>query len=53
MEKGFDIVTIKKGNGLKNMYRRAEEIGAKLLLHSKLNEGTFVALELQTMSLDS
>ena len=37
--KGFDAVMVRRGNGLENMQKRADEIGAKLILHSKLNEG--------------
>lgn len=43
--KGFDIDTIKSGNGLVNMQKRADEIGAKLLLQSKENKGTSVSLQ--------
>ena len=43
--KGFDAATVKKGNGLENMQKRADEIGAKLLLQSKENEGASVSLQ--------
>jgi signal transduction histidine kinase len=42
--KGFDISTIKKGNGLDSMQNRADEIEGKLILFSKENEGTSVSL---------
>ena len=42
---GFDIGKIKRGNGLDNMQKRADETGAKLILHSKLNEGALVSLQ--------
>jgi signal transduction histidine kinase len=42
---GFDIEKIKKGNGLVNMQKRADEIGAKLVFQSKINEGALVSLE--------
>lgn len=42
---GFDIKNVKRGNGLDNMQRRADEIGAKLVLQSKQNEGTSVLLQ--------
>jgi signal transduction histidine kinase len=42
---GFDPEHVKRGNGLDNMQKRADEIGAKLVLHSKLNEGTYLSLQ--------
>lgn len=42
--KGFDVVMVKRGNGLENMQKRADEIGAKLVLQSKANEGAAVSL---------
>jgi two-component system sensor histidine kinase UhpB len=41
---GFDPLQEREGNGLRNMKKRAEEIGGKLLIESKLNEGTMVRL---------
>ncbi len=43
--KGFDAVLVRRGNGLENMQKRADEIGAKLLLQSKENEGVSVSLQ--------
>jgi len=43
--KGFDEVMVRRGNGLENMQKRADEIGAKLLLQSKENEGASVCLQ--------
>lgn len=43
--KGFDTVMVRRGNGLENMQKRADEIGAKLILHSKLNEGAMVSMQ--------
>jgi len=43
--KGFDQKTIKKGNGLVNMQRRADEINARLSVQSQLNRGVFVSLQ--------
>ncbi len=43
--KGFDAVMVRRGNGLENMQKRANEIGAKLLLQSKENEGASVSLQ--------
>ena len=31
---------VRRGNGLDNMQKRADEIGAKLILQSKQDEGT-------------
>jgi signal transduction histidine kinase len=42
---GFDAVMVRRGNGLENMQKRADEIGAKLLLQSKENEGSSVSLQ--------
>lgn len=44
--KGFDTEQATKGNGLKNMKKRAEEIGAHLRIESKQNEGTTITLRL-------
>jgi signal transduction histidine kinase len=43
--KGFDAVMVRRGNGLENMQKRADEIGAKLTLQSKLNEGASLSLQ--------
>jgi signal transduction histidine kinase len=43
--KGFDAVLVRRGNGLENMQKRADEIGAKLVLQSKENEGASVSLQ--------
>ena len=43
--KGFDAALVKRGNGLENMQKRADEIGARLILQSKLNEGAFLSLQ--------
>jgi signal transduction histidine kinase len=44
--RGFDPATVKQGNGLWNMQRRTERMGGKLLLESKVGEGTRVELSL-------
>lgn len=44
--KGFDTSTDFLGNGLKNMKRRAKDIGAKLLIDSIPGSGTTVKLVL-------
>jgi len=43
--KGFDAVMVRRGNGLENMQKRADEIGAKLVLSSKENEGASLSLQ--------
>lgn len=43
--KGFDITTIKKGNGLMNMQKRANDIQAKLCLKSSPQQGTVISLQ--------
>jgi signal transduction histidine kinase len=41
---GFDIETAKMGNGIKNMKRRASEIGAQFLIESAEGKGTTIEL---------
>ena len=43
--KGFDMATVKKGNGLMNMQKRADEISAKLCVKSVPLQGTFISLQ--------
>ncbi|CAN5553879.1 hypothetical protein BH10BAC2_BH10BAC2_40800 [soil metagenome] len=45
--KGFDAATIKRGNGLNNIQKRADEIGAKLILLSKQNEGALLSMQVK------
>jgi len=40
--KGFDTTQTSEGNGLKNMKKRAEEVGAKLLIESGADIGTTI-----------
>jgi signal transduction histidine kinase len=44
--KGFDITRYSSGNGLKNMKRRAEEIGGKLNIETRPGEGTTIYLNI-------
>ena len=46
--KGFDAVMVRRGNGLENMQKRADEIGAKLILQSKKDEGSLVSMQIKT-----
>jgi two-component sensor histidine kinase len=41
---GFNVNSVKKGNGLENMRKRANEIGAKFTLRSDPGEGVIVNL---------
>jgi two-component system, NarL family, sensor histidine kinase UhpB len=46
--KGFDTNKLSEGNGLKNMKKRAQEIGAKLLIESGAGVGTTIQFILKT-----
>jgi two-component system, NarL family, sensor histidine kinase UhpB len=43
--KGFDTRLVKMGNGLNNMYKRAEDLGGQLQVHSIPGEGTSIKLQ--------
>ncbi|MEO6833879.1 MAG: tetratricopeptide repeat protein [Chitinophagaceae bacterium] len=43
---GFEMATIKRGNGLNNMERRAKEMNATLSILSKIGEGTEISLKI-------
>lgn len=43
---GFDRNNITEGNGLKNMKKRASEIGAALLIDSLPGDGTMIQLQI-------
>ena len=45
--KGFDAQTIKHGNGLNNMQKRANELGADFNIQSKMGQGCLVSLKLK------
>jgi two-component sensor histidine kinase len=42
--RGFDATKVKPGNGLDNMRKRASQIGARLIIQTKPNEGVKVLL---------
>lgn len=42
---GFNAEMIKRGNGLNNMQKRADQMGAILIVQSKIDEGTRVSLQ--------
>jgi signal transduction histidine kinase len=46
--KGFDINQHTQGNGLKNMKKRASEIGAKIFIESESGNGTTIQLLIST-----
>lgn len=48
--KGFDVHSVEKGNGLRNIKRRMEEMGAMVEFISKLNIGTTIKLTVPTYS---
>ncbi|MDQ8004948.1 MAG: ATP-binding protein [Pedobacter sp.] len=43
---GFDVSAKRSGNGLSNMNRRAEEVGAAITISSKEDKGTTVTLKI-------
>lgn len=45
--KGFNETTIRRGNGLNNMQKRAEEIGAGVVLETKCNAGSKLFLQVK------
>ncbi len=45
---GFNVETVRKGNGIKNLHARAEMIGAGLKLTSRPGEGTTIELKTKT-----
>ncbi|CAN5554256.1 hypothetical protein BH10BAC2_BH10BAC2_40820 [soil metagenome] len=45
--KGFNTTTIKRGNGLDNMQKRADEIGALFTIQSKHEEGSSLSLRIK------
>ena len=44
--KGFDPTAEREGNGIKNMQRRATDIGASIKIDSEKNKGTVIDLGL-------
>jgi len=45
--KGFNVEDVKRGNGLNNMQKRADEIHAKLTVQSKQDEGSLVSMQIK------
>ena len=41
---GFDMHTVKKGNGINNMNTRAERLNGKLYIDSRKDKGTIINL---------
>ena len=44
---GFDAATVRRGNGLTNLRRRAEKIGGTMAIHSSPGKGTTVELQVR------
>ena len=42
--KGFDLATVKRGNGLNNMEKRIHNIGGEILISSNENKGTQITV---------
>ena len=38
--KGFDLASVKRGNGLTNMEKRIANIGGEIKINTKENQGT-------------
>jgi len=45
--KGFYAILERRGNCFEKMLKRADEIGAKLLLQSKQNEGCLISMQVK------
>lgn len=45
--KGFNAELVRRGNGLDNMQKRADEVGAKLIMRSKEEEGSYISMQLK------
>jgi signal transduction histidine kinase len=45
--KGFDVDATKRGNGLNNMQKRADELGADFNIQSKPGSGSAISLKLK------
>jgi len=43
--RGFDITTVKNGNGIGTMSKRAADLGGKFFLDSQINQGTLVSIQ--------
>jgi signal transduction histidine kinase len=48
---GFDIQTIEKGNGLRNIQKRVEDIGGTLIINSMHSKGTTLKIALNKTNL--
>jgi signal transduction histidine kinase len=44
--KGFDVESVRRGNGLNNMQKRANELGAEHLFQSSISKGTCVTIKI-------
>ncbi|WP_456460576.1 tetratricopeptide repeat-containing sensor histidine kinase [Lutibacter sp.] len=50
--KGFNINTIKLGNGLENMQHRIEEINGKITIHSEISKGTTIQVKVPIIKIN-
>jgi signal transduction histidine kinase len=48
--KGFDSTTIRQGNGLQNLHKRASEIKGQLAIHAAPGAGTRIELQMRLTS---
>jgi signal transduction histidine kinase len=48
--KGFEIESIKSGNGLYNMKKRTEEIGARFILQTEIGKGSIISISVKYSS---
>jgi signal transduction histidine kinase len=44
---GFDVQSIKYGNGIMNMQQRAKQMNADLLINSRTGEGTKISIRIK------
>jgi signal transduction histidine kinase len=47
--KGFDLKTVELGNGIANMKKRAQDIGARIDIASKEKKGTTILLHIDNL----
>jgi signal transduction histidine kinase len=45
--KGFNAESVKRGNGIDNMQKRADELGAVFTVQSRPGEGSFISLQVK------
>ncbi|MBO3097503.1 tetratricopeptide repeat-containing sensor histidine kinase [Gelidibacter pelagius] len=50
---GFDLKTVEKGNGLNNMIKRSDDIGAEILIDSGIDKGTKVLIKIPLQTINT